>query len=334
MFTQTKYALTAGVLSGSFLLLLTANAHREPRPHALRISVNNDFFNFRASGTDRYFTNGVRLDYYYSGKKPKRKFPDNLLPAYQDERADNSYSWGLAQFMFTPSDISIPEIQYNDRPYAGALYAIHSLQSIKPGRKEKLETEIYLGVLGPMSLAGETQKWIHKKLNYTIPQGWSHQIPNDLILNYNISVEKQLINPSPAFSVSGTVESFSGTLYNAAGVGFTIKAGRMNDAFDIQPLSSNVPKKKTRVFIFIRPTGRIVLSNAILEGGLISKITNNRKGYTIEKDQIERLTLLYDTGLVIGTDKFSFMISQQLRTAEFKGQQNHEVGHLVVQFRL
>ena len=59
--------------------------------------------------------------------------------------------------MFTPRNIDIADIQYNDRPYAGALYGIHSLQSTDTGKKTRVSSEIRFGVIGPLSFAKETQ---------------------------------------------------------------------------------------------------------------------------------------------------------------------------------
>jgi hypothetical protein len=44
------------------------------QPHTFRIYLDNDFLNFRGSGTDRYFTNGIRIDYFYA-KQRKPKVP-------------------------------------------------------------------------------------------------------------------------------------------------------------------------------------------------------------------------------------------------------------------
>ncbi len=298
-------------------------------PHSLRIFLDNDFLNFRGAGTDRYYTNGIRIDYFYS-KQKKPKFPSFLLLKISEK--NNVYGWGLAQFMFTPKHIDISEIQYADRPYAGALYAIHSLQSINPVENIKITTELFLGVIGPWSLAEESQTWIHGAFNYTIPQGWNNQISNDLILNYNINIEKQLLFPSKRILLVGVVETFSGTLYNAAGIGFMLKIGKFNNYFEGTSNPQSNSENKFQIFVFMRPVARVVLSNALLEGGLIYQMSAQTGAYTLDKDQIERLTVLYDVGLNFEMPKFSISISQKLRTAEFKGQYVQEVGNITMKY--
>lgn len=301
------------------------------QPHSLRIFLDNDFLNFRGSGTDRYYTNGVRIDYFYS-KQRKPKFPSFLLLKISEN--DNVYGWGLAQFMFTPKHIDIPDVQYDDRPYAGALYAIHSLQSIHSDKNIKITTELFMGVIGPLSLTKESQTWIHGMVNYTKPQGWDNQIPNDIILNYNINIENQVLYPSKSILLVGVVETFSGTLYNAAGIGFLLRVGKFNNYFEELSTALNTANNKFQLYVFMKPAARVVLSNALLQGGLIYQMSGQNDAYTLDKDLIERLTVLYDVGLNFEMQKFSVSISQKLRTAEFKGQYVQEIGNITLKIKI
>ncbi len=299
--------------------------------HSLRIFLDNDFLNFRGAGTDRYYTNGIRIDYFYT-KKQKAKFPSSLLLNISED--NNLYGWGLAQFIFTPKNIGIKEIQLDDRPYAGALYSVHSLQSIDNINKIKITSEIFLGVIGPISFAKDFQTWLHRVIDYKKPEGWDNQVPNDLILNYNINIEKQLMQPSKRILLVGIVETYSGTLYNAAGVGFMLRIGKFNNYFEDYSSSQKSQKNKFQLYIFMRPIARVVLSNSLLQGGLIYQMSAQNDAYTLDKDKIERLNILYDVGLNFELPQFSISISQKLRTAEFIGQYVQEVGNITLKFDL
>ncbi len=320
--------------AGLLLLVTLANnvgAQASNEKHSLRILWDNDFINLRGDGTDRYYTNGLRIDYFYT-KRQKAKFPSSLLLNISDDN-NNIYGWGLAQFMFTPKNIAVPDIQYNDRPYAGALYSIHSLQSIDNIKKIKVTSEIRLGVIGPLSFAKETQTWAHRVINYTKPEGWHNQVPNDIILNYNISIEKQILQPSKNLLVVGVIETFSGTTYNAAGAGFMLRAGKFNNYFDNISVSQT-KKNKSQLYVFMKPAIRVVLSNALLQGGLLNQISPQNNGYVLSKDQIERLIVLYDVGITFAKPKYSITITQKFISAEFKGQYTQEFGNLTMQFKL
>lgn len=321
--------------AGLLLLANLANnvsAQASNEKHSLRILWDNDYINVRGDGTDRYYTNGVRLDYFYT-KKQKAKFPSSLLLNISKEN-NNIFGWGLAQFMFTPRNIDVADIQYNDRPYAGALYGIHSLQSIDKIKKIKVTSEIRFGVIGPLSFAKETQTWVHNAFNYTKPLGWHNQVPNDIILNYNISIEKQMLQPSKNLLVVGIIETFSGTTYNAAGAGFMLRAGKFNNYFDNISVSQKNNKSKSQLYVFMKPAIRVVLSNALLQGGLINQISPQSTGYVLSKDQVERLIVLYDVGVTFEKPKYSVTITQKFIGAEFKGQYTQEFGNLTMQFKL
>lgn len=323
------------VFTGPLLLVTYANninAQPVNEKHSLRILWDNDFINFRGDGTDRYYTNGMRIDYFYT-KKQKAKFPSSLLLNISNDN-NNIYGLGIAQFMFTPKNIAVPDIQYNDRPYAGALYSIYSLQSIDKNKKIKVTSEIRLGVIGPLSFAKETQTWAHRLLDYTKPEGWHNQVPNDIILNYNISIEKQMLQPSKNLLVVGIIETFSGTTYNGAGTGFMLRVGKFVNYFDNISVAHKKNISKSQLYVFMKPAIRVVLSNALLQGGIINQISPQNTGYILSKDQIERLIVLYDVGVTFERPKYSVTITQKFIGPEFKGQYTQEFGNLTMQFKL
>src|SRR5690625_2400200 len=106
---------------------------------SLHISAENDFFVMKGDATDRYYTNGVRVDYYF--KQKKRNFPSTLLLKIGEDR--NIYSLGIAQYMFTPAEIGVSTIQYGDHPYAGALFGVYSLFSYDFSKRIRVNSEIY-----------------------------------------------------------------------------------------------------------------------------------------------------------------------------------------------
>lgn len=321
-----KKWVTIGVL---FLILANSVLAQNAEVSFINLSVENDLFIFKGDATDRYYTNGVRLDYFYESKK--RKFPSSLLLKISEDK--NIYGWGIAQYMFTPSRIDIPDIQYNDRPYAGTFFAIHSLSSYDYSKKLKVTSELYFGVMGPLSLAEETQIWVHGLFNYTKPEGWKNQVPNDIVINYNLRLEKEMIYVPEKLFVTGTLETYNGTLYNAMGAGFILRAGRVSNFFDPQSKFSS-DKKKARFFVVLKPTLRVIYYNALLQGGIITNISDSHKGYILNKDQIERLNVFAEAGLVYEHPKMKIMFMQKMRTAPIKNGNALEVGNVSLGVKL
>jgi hypothetical protein len=86
----------------------------------LKIKEDQDFLNVRGEGTDRYYTNGTALLWYYSKFKKPNLFEEILLSFGPDTA--KVYSYGVTHLMYTPSDISSKQIVRGDRPYAAVLY--------------------------------------------------------------------------------------------------------------------------------------------------------------------------------------------------------------------
>lgn len=315
------------------LLAAAAAAAAQPLPAAssVMVALENDFLNTRGVGTDRYYTSGVRIEYFFT--KEKARFPSSLLVRVGQDK--NLYSWGAAQYMFTPAHIERAEAQVGDRPYAGALFAVHTLHSFDPAHRLRLSSEIFFGVMGPLSFAEQTQKWVHEKIRSPRPEGWDHQVPNDVILNYNIQVEKQLVFVPRKIQVAGLIETFNGTLYNAMDAGFTMKVGRFrNDLQEEEDPAAGSRKKGHQLFVFMKPVVRVVYSNALLQGGLITNLRSDSESYTLHKDQLERINAFYEVGVAWQHRGLGIAVMQKLRTAEFKGGAAQEVGNLTLQLKL
>lgn len=158
--------------------------------------LENDLF----TGTDQNYTNGLAFT-LVSHDIPGRLRPE-CLPApirlhAQLIRIVNPGFWADAdhpdaiqnvvvrfgQSMYTPEDYSRTDLITNDRPYAGLLYfgltwnrRIHEPES----NREMLDTrEISLGVIGPWSLAEQSQNLVHDATGEPRFLGWDHQLENE-----------------------------------------------------------------------------------------------------------------------------------------------------------
>jgi hypothetical protein len=137
-------------------------------------TFENDIF----GGTDRDYTNGVRFTY------TSRR---NDLPGWGRFARDtlgwltSAQNWyvgyGLGQNIYTATDITDPNPPLGDRPYAGFLYGSVSVIADSGDRLDTIALD--LGVVGPSSLAEETQKFVHSTLNMDEPLGWDTQLRDE-----------------------------------------------------------------------------------------------------------------------------------------------------------
>lgn len=165
----------------------------------LTFYLDNDLF----AGTDRNYTNGIRLSWISEGQPlldimPARRTLERiageeegyrligLLSGFDPERVrehdlELNYGLSLTQLMFTPEDFSPPTQPEDERRYAGWLalgFSVHA-------RDENAvnSVELLLGATGPWSLAKEAQDLVHDIRDIERFEGWSEQIPNEITLD-------------------------------------------------------------------------------------------------------------------------------------------------------
>ncbi|MEO1653935.1 MAG: lipid A deacylase LpxR family protein, partial [Bacteroidota bacterium] len=195
-----------------------------------RFQWENDAFQVRGNNvTDRFFTNGFRLDFL---NNISSKLPTKYLLLRFGKYSQNLYGFSIGQEMYTPTNIEIDTILRNDRPYAGWLYLASNLISNDPYNQQRLTTEFLLGVIGEWSFASELQRTVHRWINSPEPRGWRNQIANDIGINYFIKYEKRLIRQvHERLDIIQSIEGQAGTVTNFIGLGTQIRVGLFNDYF-------------------------------------------------------------------------------------------------------
>ena len=158
--------------------------------------LENDLF----LGTDQNYTNGVAFT-LVSHDIPGRVRPECLPapvrlharlvqfvnPAFWDDAGSPGATQNVVvrfgQSMYTPEDYSRADLIPDDRPYAGLLYmglAWNRRTHESASNQEVLDTrEITLGVIGPGSLAEQTQDRVHDMVGEERFLGWDNQLKNE-----------------------------------------------------------------------------------------------------------------------------------------------------------
>jgi lipid A 3-O-deacylase len=159
-----------------------AQAEQTEKHNNFFIYFENDFF----GGTDKHYTNAFRLtwlspdltEYDEDKRLPRwglpliRKLPLINRPGFQ-----RNVGLSLGQNIYTPEDLSRRGLVKDDRPYAGWTYfslTFHVKNAVR------LDTfEITAGIVGPSSLAEETQRIVHRWLESDDPKGWDNQLKDE-----------------------------------------------------------------------------------------------------------------------------------------------------------
>lgn len=281
-----------------------------------RFNYDNDYFASR----DQDYTQG----YSFEMVSPNlQKNPINKI-LFNPKKSENKYGISIEHIGFTPFNIKSPNIQLDDRPFAAAIMLKSFVIATDTLRKSRLISSMNIGLIGPGAFGKEMQVAIHEATGNTIPEGWRNQIKNDIVLNYEISHEKQLIQYRNLFALSTNTRLRLGTLFTNVGAGLTTTFGIVNG-----PFSSIKTKKRFSMYGFAQSMVHIIGYDATLQGGIFNK----KSPYTISNSDIERVTAQANYGVIIQTRTLYFEYSRMLITREFETSKSSKWGGIKIGFR-
>lgn len=297
--------------------------------HFVRLYEENDGINAWGKGTDWGYTNGTRIDFFQRRKKSSSGLLAWLFPAGKGNEITTT-GWGLMQIMITPQKTrpSIPD--RNDYPYAGALLALHTVHMAHPGGKLNLKREWVAGIMGPASLAKESQILLHRLIGDPRPNGWDYQLPTDLLLNYNLSIEKQCSNIKGIEVISGGQVAL-GTMQNGVACFGIIRFQKNMASF--AGLSSqyfSTQNKKLAFSVSVKPSAELSLYNALLDGGLFNRQSPVHDQSSKYGTDLHRRKVSASAEFIIHLSykKMGASFNQKITSPDFKNYISHRTGNL------
>jgi hypothetical protein len=280
----------------------------------------NDIF----AGTDRGYTNGVRAAWL----SPEKNMPDwinetaSYLPLLSEE-GNKRIGVAIGQSMFAPSDLSRRDLIIGDRPYAGWLYG--SVGVVSDTGKTVDNVLLTVGVVGPLSHAEQTQKFVHRVIDSPRPNGWNNQLKNEPGINLDYERKWRAIAQASPFGIGidivPKIGASIGNINTSAAVGSTLRIGYDLPA-DYGPprirpsLPGSVffiPTKKVSGYLFTTVEGRAVARNIFLDGNTFAESPSVDKEILIGSLQL-------GAALTYGDARLSY--THIFMTKEFKTQKS------------
>ncbi len=283
-----------------------------------RFNYENDVF----SATDEYYTQGIHLEIV---SPAMRKNPLAKLLAHPKGQYTR-YGLAIEHNGYTPSSIGSDTILTGDRPFAATLYSKTFQVTINPENRSRFSSALSTGVVGGAAGAKEMQVSIHKWLNNVTPHGWQYQIHDDLIFNYEVNYEKELIAYRNNFSFCAMAASRAGTLSDKASLGVTIQFGIFDSPFRIGKSISN----RFMIYAYEHPEFNLIGYDATLQGGFF----NRSSPYTIASNNIKRLTFQNRFGFVVVYKGLNLEYFQSVLSREFEQQKMHVWGGIQIGVQL
>lgn len=326
------------ILTLFFLLLSPTFAEKEKKENFFdnfTLYWENDTF----GGTDSNYTNGIQLSWstpylannQKGGHLPGWSYPViNHLPFVKNPTAQRAISLSLGQLMFTPEDTGTKELVKDDRPYAGYLYFGVGFNSILSNRKDTWQLNV--GVVGPASLAQETQDFVHDLIETPRAQGWDNQLQNEPTIEAVYETKwRMLYSQNPIGFGYDLIPHIGGRLGNVAiyaNAGAEFRLGwfipgdfgscpirpgcETNPAFDHDE-TGDFRKIHTSVHLFAILDSRLVLRDIFLDGNSFKDSHSVDKKYFVVDLMV---------GVAVYYRKFKFSYGYTFRTKEFEEQRD------------
>lgn len=339
-------ALLAGATATS-----TASAGTQPgdKGWTLNLYLENDLF----EDTDQQYTNGVRISWVspeigsfiddpdipaWIRATNRMLTPLDPQPARFEKSPGQRLIVTLGQQMYTPADRERRALDPDDRPYAGWLYLGFGYHT---QTRHKLKSfEVDLGIVGPWSLAEESQDFIHDLRGLEKFSGWDNQLHNEPGIQLIYEYKQRLV-------FGGLFENFQYDLIGHAGgslgnvatylnggmeyrIGYnlpqdfgtsTLRTGGDNStATSIDPRLHN----EWGVHAFLSLDGRWVVRDIFLDGNTF------RNSHSVDK---EPLVADAAWGVAATWERWKLSLARYYRTQQFEGQGGgHKFGSIALSY--
>lgn len=320
---STSAPVTTGVSAANI-----SSINRNIYKNYISVSYENDLI---GSGSDQNYTSGVQLNYFNVERRPPaimNTLADSWLGFDIGEATATSYAIG--QKIYTPKDISDPNSQPNDRPWAGWLYGSVALSNVSKDHVDSFG--LTLGVVGPASLAEQTQTFIHKNITDSPePMGWDHQLHAEpgVILSWDRRWPVVLAAEVGGFRLQGepNVSLALGNVNTFVGFGGTLTFGPNQKQLQdtpprIPPAMSGTGYFDTPAsrdydwYLFTGVNARAVARDIFLDGNTFR-----------DSESVDKKNFVADANagvaLTYGQTRFSYTLIY--RTKEFYGQEDPSI---------
>jgi lipid A 3-O-deacylase len=332
-----RFVLTAALLGA---LILPAAAQTGPsqtnaastEKGAFSILFENDiFFN-----SDHDYTNGVELAYTTAPNDTPEWASDmaRALPFFT-KKGDVRTRYAIGQDIFTPRNLALVNPPLTDRPYAGFLYG--SIGVVADSGVHLDQLQLTLGVIGPDSLAEDSQNFVHDIIKDREAKGWGTQLHNEpgVIINYERAYK--IIKPQSFLGGTFDLEPHYGfavgNVYDYANAGamarFGVNLPKDYGPMRIQPSLPGSdyfePTAGFGAYVFAGVDGRAIARNLFLDGNTFE---SSRK--------VTKMNLVGDItfGAAVTFDSFRLAFTRVIRSREYKTQaQQEQFGAVDLTFR-
>ncbi|MGF1450217.1 MAG: lipid A deacylase LpxR family protein [Opitutales bacterium] len=282
--------------------------------------LENDVVN----GSDRHYTNGVRLGFLLEPQEVPDWIaePANILP-FINADSDLFLDLALGHALFTPADLLLSFPDPTDRPYAAWGFLEAGL--VAENGKQLDTYRFSFGWVGPAMQGEDIQDIVHNNLvGGDDPQGWDFELQNEPTFQFSYLKQWRAIWAGEfsglEIDVTPHLGGAAGTVVVQAEAGVTVRLGQQllldHGAPRVLPSFGGTgyfaPRQGFGWFVHGGLSGRAVAHNIFLDGGTFR--SGNRS--------VDREPLVGDGtfGVALFFRGYSLNYTHVIRSREFESQ--------------
>ncbi|RWW99564.1 lipid A deacylase LpxR family protein [Flavobacterium cerinum] len=232
------------------------------KPAEIGLITDNDLYSSPVN--DQYYTAGLEIFYRYLGSSQNEKVAKKIT------------EFRVGQYIYNPQSVRANEINVNDRPFAGYLFAEAGINTFYTD-ESIFKLTFQGGVVGPESGAEEVQRGLHQLVGYPTVRGWQYQITTTVAVQaaafYSKKIFAERYKEKVDFHVQGEINI--GTIWTTASIGAMSRISfkrplqaMYNSSLHGAVLNHNKEfyKEQREFFLYINPMVQYMQYDATIQG--------------------------------------------------------------------
>lgn len=284
------------------------------------IMIISDNDNYALQLRDGYYTNGIMFRFSrakdLSQMKQRKNPPQKIVQQYE-----------LGQMILNPVRFDSLNVETQDRPFAGYLYARFD-QVRFYGTNSMWRWSTTIGTIGKSSQAEQVQRWYHNAMGLYDVKGWDDQLHSEWSLNIGMQYARSIFKKPQEqrrYDIAPVVQANLGNAFTDMGAGVLLRAGIMENYSNsahwggrVSSEKNKAPKHNKEIYFFVHPFITWQAYNAVLEGGVFT----NDKGPKVAS--LEPFYFTTHIGFKFAQNRWTIGMHYITRSRQAKNQQLKE----------
>lgn len=266
------------------------------------IVIQNDNDVYLLTSQDRYYTNGININYRLGLKSDTSRIKNRILDIE------------FGQKMYNGINLSAGRSLQWDRPFAGYLYLFGELNQYYTD-EHILSLKVELGQVGPRAKGKEVQRVIHQVFKMYEVSGWEQEISNAFGVDVGLKYQRLFYRSNRNnFEISGLGSGTLGMHHTYGNIGVPIRWGRLRPFSHSVFTKGHVQSymKDRELFVYYIPSVFFNGYNSTIQGGIKNHDVNN------EDFQIEKIIYSHKIGFMLAKGRSSLGLSYIFQSREAK----------------